>query len=362
MPSAVRRSPSLSDRLEYAGMEDPMDVDGDVRLDLNRSPLDRYVYIKELGVGAYGKVHKVYDAAREREVAIKYVEYPVDIDDARRVLMEIRCLREIRHPNVLSLDALCGVFCHNGLLGLVMPLYDTTLGKVIRSKQGLNDLQREHIMGELLRALCHLHRAGIIHCDVKPDNILLNANCDTVLADFGLSRACIATDDKDTYVVTRWYRAPELLFDDTKYDATVDVWAAGCVLCEMMKGKPLFPGRNDGDQIDRIVKVLGDDSNLSRQIGYENFKMCCQFSPLRREEQMRATMPAANAKELSFLSLVLQPERSSSSALLQEWCNGAQEDNEAQSFEPICAGLTRVELLQALREQIDWNGSIATTI
>ena len=99
---------------------------------------------------------------------------------------------------------------------------------------------------QLLCGLKYLHSAHILHRDLKPSNILVNANCDLRICDFGLSRGAdpSSLDQGLTeYVVTRWYRAPELLLT-APYSSEVDVWSTGCIVAEMLGRKPLFPGHD----------------------------------------------------------------------------------------------------------------------
>lgn len=96
---------------------------------------------------------------------------------------------------------------------------------------------------QLLRGLKYLHSANILHRDLKPGNLLINANCDLKICDFGLARTSKSKGQFMTeYVVTRWYRAPELLLCCDNYGTSIDVWSVGCIFAELLGRKPIFPG------------------------------------------------------------------------------------------------------------------------
>lgn len=92
---------------------------------------------------------------------------------------------------------------------------------------------------------------------MKPENILLTRDCVVKLCDFGFARSLVAGQQLTDYVATRWYRAPELLVGDTNYSQPVDVWAIGCVIAELIRGEPLWPGKSDVDQLHLIRCTLG---------------------------------------------------------------------------------------------------------
>jgi mitogen-activated protein kinase 1/3 len=107
-----------------------------------------------------------------------------------------------------------------------------------------------------LRGLKYIHSANVLHRDLKPSNLLLNANCDLKICDFGLARTTSETDFMTEYVVTRWYRAPELLLNCSEYTAAIDVWSVGCILMEILRREPLFPGKDYVQQLSLITEVF----------------------------------------------------------------------------------------------------------
>lgn len=140
---------------------------------------------------------------------------------------------------------------------------DTDLYKIIKTNQELSDEHYKFIMYQILRALLFLHSANVIHRDIKPSNILINEDCIIKLCDFGLSRNLDNNDNLalTEYVVTRYYRAPEVMLCSHQYSKSIDIWSAGCTFAEMLAKCYLFPGDNYLNQIKLILEVLGSPTD-----------------------------------------------------------------------------------------------------
>jgi len=216
-----------------------------------------------LGQGAYAVVCEAIDSRTGNTVAIKKNKNVFhDLIDAKRILRELKLLRHFNHPDVVKLldvippeegpDSFGDVY-------LVTEAMETSLDRVVRSQQKLTDRHYQFFIYQIFRALKYVHSAGVIHRDLKPENILVNgADCNTKVIDFGLARGVIHDDVELTeYVVTRWYRAPEIMCSAKTYTAIADVWSVGCILGEVLLGKPLFPGGNHIEQLKIIFTVLG---------------------------------------------------------------------------------------------------------
>ena len=105
-------------------------------------------------------------------------------------------------------------------------------------------------------AYCHHHR--VLHRDLKPPNLLINREGQLKLADFGLARAFgIPVRSYTHEVVTLWYRSPDVLMGSRRYSTPVDIWSVGCIFAEMANGRPLIAGTSEGDQLERIFRLLG---------------------------------------------------------------------------------------------------------
>ncbi len=203
---------------------------------------------------------------RAPQVAIKKVPNAFnDLTDALRILREIRIMRALRHDNIVGVVDLGpppapGAFDD---VYIMSELQETDLHRIIYSRQELTDEHYQFFMYQILVALKYVHSAGVIHRDLKPSNVLLNADCTLKLCDFGLARGVdVENPDLTEYVVTRWYRAPEIMLSTTEYTRAIDVWAAGCIFGELLGGKPVFPGDDYIHQLRLIVDVLGSPSDV----------------------------------------------------------------------------------------------------
>lgn len=135
---------------------------------------------------------------------------------------------------------------------------ETDLHRIIYSRQPLSDEHTQFFLYQILRALKYIHSAGVLHRDIKPSNLLINASCDLKICDFGLARGVNQEEVNLTeYVVTRWYRAPEIMLSCKTYTFGVDVWSTGCIFAELLQRKPIFPGEDYIHQLHLINEFLG---------------------------------------------------------------------------------------------------------
>ncbi|KAM4028438.1 mitogen-activated protein kinase 15 isoform 1-T2 [Anomaloglossus baeobatrachus] len=223
----------------------------------------KYDIKKRLGKGAYGIVWKAIDRKSGEIVAVKKIfDAFRNRTDAQRTFREIMFLQEFgEHPNVIKL--LNVIRAQNDKdIYLVFEYMETDLHAVIKKGSLLKDVHMRYILYQLLKATKFLHSGNVIHRDQKPSNILLDADCLVKLCDFGLARSLYQIQEDSgnpaltEYVATRWYRAPEILLASHRYTKGVDMWSVGCILAEMLLGKPLFPGTSTINQIERIMSVI----------------------------------------------------------------------------------------------------------
>ncbi|XP_067863548.1 mitogen-activated protein kinase 13-like isoform X2 [Heptranchias perlo] len=217
---------------------------------------DRYVNISPVGSGAYGTVCSATDRRAGVMVAIKKLYRPFQSEIyAKRAYRELKLLKHMKHENVIGLiDVFTPAVTLDGFhdFYLVMPFMDADLNKVMGR---LTDDRIQYLLYQILKGLKYIHSTGIIHRDLKPGNLAINKDCGLKIIDFGLARH---TDSEMTgYVVTRWYRAPEVILNWMRYTQTVDIWSVGCIFAEMINGKILFKGKDYLDQLAQIMKITG---------------------------------------------------------------------------------------------------------
>lgn len=194
---------------------------------------------------------------------------------------------------------------------LVFDHMDTDLHAVIRANI-LEDIHKQYIIYQVLKCLKYMHSANILHRDLKPSNLLLNSECHVKTADFGLARS-LDIKDTDTqplltdYVATRWYRAPEILLGSNKYTKGVDMWSLGCILAELLLGKPVFPGTSTLNQLDRVMEVTGRPSPEDIEaISSPLAQTMLESLPPTKARRMRDMFPTASDDALDMLKHLLQ--------------------------------------------------------
>ncbi|MCJ1404656.1 TFIIH complex serine/threonine-protein kinase subunit kin28 [Xylographa trunciseda] len=229
---------------------------------LNEDEKQKYVKDRKVGEGTYAVVFLGHLKANPKSlVAIKKIKVMTEYQDGLSIsaIREVKFLQELSHPNII---ALYSVFSSkNQNLNLVLeylPLGD--LEMLIKDTEGVRygSADIKAWMGMLGRAVWFCHENFVLHRDIKPNNLLIAADGEVKLADFGLARSF-----SDPYramshqVITRWYRPPELLYGARFYSGAVDVWAMGLVFAELIIRAPFLPGDSDIQQLDVICKAIG---------------------------------------------------------------------------------------------------------
>ncbi|KAI8097050.1 kinase-like domain-containing protein [Halteromyces radiatus] len=224
----------------------------------------QYTHQKVIGNGSFGVVYQAKLVSNGEDVAIKKV-----LQDKRFKNRELQIMKLMDHRNVCGLKA---YFIYKGdhktddvYLNLVLEYVPETVYRVTRHyskiKQPIPTLLVKLYMYQLFRALAYTHALGICHRDIKPQNLLLNPITGVLkLCDFGSAKILTEGEPNVSYICSRYYRAPELIFGATLYSTKIDIWSVGCVMGELLLGQPLFPGESGIDQLVEIIKVLGTPS------------------------------------------------------------------------------------------------------
>lgn len=232
--------------------------------EVERHVLRKFEIAQRLGKGAYGIVWKGIEKRSRQVVALKKCfDAFRNATDAQRTFREIMYLQALAgHENIIRLQHVIRAENDRDIY-LTFDHMETDLHAVIRANI-LEEVHKKYIIYQLLKALKYLHSAELLHRDIKPSNLLLNSDCHIKLCDFGLCRSVAETAGPNPvltdYVATRWYRAPEILLGSTHYTKGVDMWAVGCILGEMINGRPVFPGTSTMNQLERILELTGKPS------------------------------------------------------------------------------------------------------
>lgn len=276
----------------------------------------KYIPIKPIGKGAYGVVCSSVVMDTQEKVAIKKIQNVFQNHvDCVRTLRELKILRHIKHDNVIALKDVMMPSHPSSFndLYLVYELMDTDLHQIIKSSQSLSNDHVQYFILQLLSGLKYLHSANVLHRDLKPGNLLVNADCELKICDFGLARTTNCTGEYMTeYVVTRWYRAPELLLGSCYYDASIDMWSVGCIFAELLGRKPIFPGTNCLNQLQLIIDVLGSQSEADLAfIDNPRAKRFVSSLPFSRGKEFACLFPNADPLAIDLLQrmLVLDPSK-----------------------------------------------------
>ncbi|CAK0835518.1 unnamed protein product [Prorocentrum cordatum] len=234
-----------------------------------------YTCQRILGKGSFGLVYQAEVQETGEVVAVKSTRMKKAGGEAWMQLngeseREVQVLLELNgHPNVVNLR---GAFLsapadgkdeQEYTLNLVLEYMSDTLHRVLKHymnvrRKNMDQYYVQLYQYQLLRAVGFIHGLGIMHCDIKPQNLLLDGRTHTLkMADFGTAKRLHVGRTLASYVCSRYYRAPELILGSTTYGTSVDLWSAGCVLGEMILGQPLFTGGDGIDQLVQIIKVIG---------------------------------------------------------------------------------------------------------
>lgn len=222
-----------------------------------------YMAERVVGTGSFGVVFQAKCLETGEAVAIKKV-----LQDKRYKNRELQIMRLFDHPNVVQLKHCFYSTTEKGelYLNLVLEYVPETVYRVSKHYSRMNQhipvIYVQLYTYQICRALNYIHTViGVCHRDIKPQNLLVNPHTHQLkLCDFGSAKMLVPGEPNISYICSRYYRAPELIFGATEYTTAIDLWSVGCALAELLLGQPLFPGESGVDQLVEIIKILGTPS------------------------------------------------------------------------------------------------------
>ncbi|KAG0190984.1 regulator of ime2 [Apophysomyces sp. BC1034] len=282
-----------------------------------------YVNRKITGNGSFGVVYQTRLVETDEDAAIKKV-----LQDRRFKNRELQIMRLVDHPNVCRLTS----YFYNQVdnkedevfLNLVMEYIPDTLYRetrhYVKMKQSMPMILVQVYMYQVIRSLAYIHSLGICHRDIKPQNVLLDpttAICK--MCDFGSAKVLVPGEPNVSYICSRYYRAPELIFGSTNYTLSIDVWSTGCVMAELILGQPFFPGDSGIDQLVEIIKILGTPSKS--EIAAMNTSYIEHKFPQIKPHPLAKIFVGATVEAIDLLSQMLQYDPSRRISAIEALCH-----------------------------------------
>ncbi|OZC12878.1 kinase domain protein [Onchocerca flexuosa] len=267
----------------------------------------RYSDTKVIDSGSFGVVYLAELVDTGEKIAIKKV-----LQDKRFKNRELQIMRKLNHNNIVQLK----YFFYSGgekkdelYLNLILEFVPETVYRVARHysklRQAVPIIYVKLYMFQLFRALTYIHRLGICHRDIKPQNLLIDTETAVLkLCDFGSAKYLTRDEPNVSYICSRYYRAPELIFGATNYTNSIDMWSAGTVLAELLLGHPIFLGDSGVDQLVEIIKVLGTPSKAHIQEMNPDYKERT-FPPIKPRSWIHVFRSNTDPKAIDLVSLIL---------------------------------------------------------
>lgn len=317
----------------------------------------RFINLKPIGIGGNGIVYSAVDSECEKEVAIKKICFS-DKRSCKYAFRELRIMRRLHHENIVAVyevlgpgvcsatDNMMGSLCELNSVYIVQELLDTDLQQLLFDEgRPLGDEHIRFLLYQLLRGLKYIHSANVLHRDLKPSNLLINLD-DLVLkiGDFGLARV---VDSDYTHkgfltdqVGTCWYRSPELIISPNDYTKAIDIWSAGCILMEMLIGRPLFPGSHEMEQISLLLHTLSISDNDWNSVTQVLPKSVMKRIPRNPEKLLKDRFPNIDLIVMNLVEKMLTfnskqritAEEALQHSYLKAYCCPADEPVASQPF------------------------------
>ncbi|CAH8325581.1 unnamed protein product [Eruca vesicaria subsp. sativa] len=301
-------SSSGNDELEDEEPASP--AQGAMNMLLGSRSVNGFQKLNKINEGTYGIVYRARDEKTKEIVALKKIKmkedrYEEEYGFPLTSLREINILLSCNHPSIVNVKEVVVGGKNDSDVYMVMEHLEHDLkGLMERKKQPFSTSEVKCLMLQLLEGVHYLHTNWIIHRDLKPSNLLMNNSGELKICDFGMARQYGSPIKPYTQmVITQWYRPPELLLGAKQYSTAVDMWSIGCIMAELLSQKPLFPGKTELDQLQKIFAVLGTP-NESIWPGFSSLPNAKAKFPTQSYNLLRKKFPA-----ISFVGGQILSER-----------------------------------------------------
>ena len=273
--------------------------------------MNKYKIIRQIGDGTYGNVFEAVNTETNERVAIKKLKNKINSWNECIEQNEVRVLRKLNNENLVKLMEV--IREQNSDVSYIFEYCDCNLYDLIQKNRKQNifipEAKIRNIIYQVTCGINYLHSQGIMHRDLKPENVLINLDNNSVkIADFGTAKEIPKYSNKcvTDYVCTRWYRAPECVLKSTNYNEKIDIWAIGCIMSELYNLKPIFPGNDEFDQINKICIILGTPEYNSWPEGYLMMqKLNLRFRNFEKQN-LKNVIYGASDDAIDFLENIFQ--------------------------------------------------------
>ena len=273
--------------------------------------MNKYQIIKIIGDGTYGQVYEGINKETNTKVAIKKLKNKMSSWEDCILQSEVRFLRKLNHENIIKLLEV--IREQNSDVSYIFEYCDCNLFQFIenhrKQKMFISEMKIRNIIYQIVCGVKYLHSCNIMHRDLKPENILMIVNNNLIkIADFGTAKEIpeFKNNCLTDYVCTRWYRAPECTLKSNNYNEKIDVWAIGCIMAELYTLKPLFPGIDEFDQINKILKIVGTPEYNEWPEGYALVQKLNIRLPNYNKSNLKQYVFNANDDAIDFLEFIFQ--------------------------------------------------------
>ena len=288
--------------------------------------MNKYQILKSIGDGTYGTVYEGINKETNQKVAIKKLKNKMTSWEECMLQNEVRFLSKLnKNENVIKLLEV--IREQNNDVSYIFEYCDCNIFEFIerhrKQKMFISEAKIRNIIYQITCGIKYLHSNNIMHRDLKPENILIILNDNLVkIADFGTAKEIPDYQDNSLtdYVCTRWYRAPECTLKSHNYNEKIDIWAIGCIMAELYTLKPIFPGNDEFDQLNKILSVVGTPEFNDWPEGYALIQKLNIRMPNYNKSNLGQIVFNANGDAIKFLESIFQldpKKRPSASDLLK---------------------------------------------